>query len=605
MTEIEHQNEQDHPVWGSPDGTVFQMLRRLQEHSRSNVPAMMAQRSMNSFTLHEEPIPKEARDVVYVTVYPQNPFISEPEVRQMSAEDIRAGFVNSRVRVDDGRGAIAEPDEDGNYLFWPGMPQFDQVSAFYYTTFTLRMYERYAKRAIPWAFPSARITVNPFVGNRANAYYDEQNQVIGFHSFLSNGDEMSTARSADIVSHEAGHAVLDGLRDFYNESFGLGPSAFHESFADITAVLVALHDESLIRRLLEWTKGDLRMSSFVSEVAEHLHEQTKEEQQHRRDHTMYLRNVFNQFAETHFDEMLYTHPQPQTNLSREPHNYSRVFSGAFYDAMVEVYEEINDTMPAYIALHRARDILGYLLMTAIEAGPVGEVNFADMAKSFLSADDVLYNGRHQQLLMNVFDARGILSLDDGKTHLASLRDLPDIRLPDTINTWLAAAQFLEDSVLPVLELHGNPNLSPVATYRNQDGNVFITYFSSEKILLSGSQYGQYHGSSVDAFGGLTLMFDSDNRLRNVCYRPVTDEDKRQIRIMVADYIEAGVVVSGLLPTGIASLKRPPVALWVSEAPLSISDTSESKLVKYPVIFDEIPTQALTFDDYLQAWGDTD
>src|SRR5690606_1079818 len=137
---------------------------------------------------------------------------------------------------------IALTDSEGHYMYWVGTAEFDQVNAFYYTTFTLRMYERYADRQIPWSFPSARLKIDPHVGDLANAFYNEQEQLLGFHTFINkNGEKHSTAQSADIVTHEAAHAILDGLRDLYNESFGLGARSFHESFGDISAILVALH----------------------------------------------------------------------------------------------------------------------------------------------------------------------------------------------------------------------------------------------------------------------------------------------------------------------------------------------------------------------------
>ena len=112
-------------------------------------------------------------------------------------------------------------DADGNYLYWPGTPQFDQVNSFYYTTYTLRMFERYARRTLSWSFPSLRITVDPHVGHEANAFYSEQDRMLGFHSFNHNGEVVSTAWSADIVSHEAGHA----MHSFYSNA----SQAFHNA----------------------------------------------------------------------------------------------------------------------------------------------------------------------------------------------------------------------------------------------------------------------------------------------------------------------------------------------------------------------------------------
>lgn len=583
---------------------IYSMIRQLQEHVRSNIPAMIAQRSLTSFTLNEEEPSPQAQEQILVVVYPQDPFVGEPEVRRMSIHDVRDGLVNGRIRVDDSRGDPAQPDENGNYMYLPGTIEFDQVNAFYYTTFTLRMYERYARRSIPWAFPAARIKIDPHVGNDANAFYDEGNQMLGFHTFTYDGRELSTAQSADIVSHEAAHAILDGIRDLYNESFGLGARAFHESFSDITTVLVALHDDSLIRRLLKWTDGNLRMTNFVSEVAERLVELTQEGTDYLSEHTLYLRNAFNQFKYKPFDDLPFNSPDPMT-LCRQEHSYSRLFSGAFYDILVGIYETLKGNgTPPYIALYRARDLVGRLVVGAIEAGPVGEMTFADMARTFLSVDQVLNDAKHVDVIKRVFAERGILSEQDADDHLSYVNNLPELHLPTAINSWLASMQFLEQDILPALNIESDGELIPLSTHRNADGIAFMTYFSSRSVRLQGEQYGQFSGTKVDVFGGLTLMFDSDDRLRNVCYRPVTDEDVRQIRILTAEMIQAGAIVDQLFSVNQETLhKLMPQGLFVPDSLPGKLDDAAYKLVKYPVIFDEIPEILKGFEDYLKEWGD--
>jgi hypothetical protein len=583
--------------------SIYNMMQQLQEHVRSNIPAMIAQRALTSFTLAEEDLPPQAHEQVQVVVYPQDPFVGESEVRQMSVNDIRSGLVNGRVRIEDSRGREAVPDEHGNYMYLPGTIEFDQVNAFYYATFTLRMYERYAKRSIPWSFAAQRIRIDPHIGNDANAFYDEQNQLLGFHTFTHDDRELSTAQSADIVSHETAHAILDGIRDLYNESFGLGTRAFHESFSDITTVLVALHDDSLIRRLLKWTNGNLRMTSFVSEVAERLVELVQGGDDYLSEHTLYLRNAFNQFTDKPFDELPFTSSN-QLELSRQEHSYSRLFSGAFYDILVGIYEMMKDNGTSdYIALYQARDLVGHLFMMAVEAGPVGEMTFSDMARSFLSMDDVLYEGRNNEVIKRVFAKRGILSEAEADVHIISVHDLPDLRLPSSINSWLASAQFLEDEVLPALGIDARDELTPLSTHRNADGNVFMTYFSSHDTRLQGEQYGKFAGTRVDVLGGMTLMFDVDGRLRNVCYRPVNDEDIRQIQILTAEMIKMGTIVDQLFVTNHEALrKQMPQGLFIVDSLPGKLHDEVYKLVKYPVLFDAIPEDTPDFEDYLSEWG---
>ncbi len=450
---------------------TFHRLRRLQEHSRSNIPAMMMQRSMSTFTLQTEPVPDELMGDVSIVVYPQDPFVGEPAVRQVDANDIRPGLVNSRVRIQDSGGGVAQPDTEGNYMYWPGTKEFDQVNSFYYTTFTLRMYERYARRSIPWSFPTPRIMVDPHVGNEANAFYNEQDRLLGFHYFEAQGEAVSTATSADIVSHEAAHAILDGLRDLYNESFGLGPASFHESFGDMSAVLVALHDDSLVRRLLEWTKGDLRMDSFITAIAEQMTASLRESGMSAPERTVYLRNALNDLKAIPFDELPYVPDNPEMELGRQVHNYSRLFTGAFYDILAGIYEKLSQDMPSHLAVHRARDMVGYMLVSAIELGPVGEFDFSDMARAFLAADAVLYDGRHHGILTEVFGERRILSPAAAADYLKELKDLPNIGLPEALNSALTSALFLEQKVIPALKLPEDIELIPMGAYRNTAGHA--------------------------------------------------------------------------------------------------------------------------------------
>jgi hypothetical protein len=473
------------------------------------------------------------------------------------------------------------------------------------------MYERYAHRALPWSFPVPRISVNPHVGEGSNAFYNEQDRLLGFNSFQVNGEFIFSAQSADVVSHETAHAVLDGLRDLYNESFGLGPTAFHEAFGDMTAVLVALHDDSLVKRLLTWSKGDLRLDNFVTAVAEQIVDRLRTQAGKIHGRTIYLRNALNDLVYKSFDELPYLPDNPQVELGREMHNYSRLFTGAFYDILVGIYEKLRSRPADRLAIHRTRDIVGYMLVCAVELGPVGELDFTDMAKAFLAADHIMYQGKYADILKSVFDKRGILSAADADTFLTSLSQVPDLTLPDTIDSALSAAMFLEEKVAPALKLSPDIELVPMSAYRNAQGYAYLTYFSHRRISLDGAQYQEFNGSHVDVFGGLTLAFDKSGKLHSVFLRPVTDEDVRQIGISTAELIQEGRIVAGTQISGVA-LNKPlhllpgnPKGLWLARPPFldkpAMSSAAESKLVKFPVIFDRLRQPIPDFMSYLRAW----
>ena len=65
---------------------------------------------------------------------------------------------------------------------------------------------------IPWAFEGNRLIVVPHAGYGQNAYYDRQSKSLQFYYFDKDGKTVYTCLSTDIVRHEFGHAVLDGVR---------------------------------------------------------------------------------------------------------------------------------------------------------------------------------------------------------------------------------------------------------------------------------------------------------------------------------------------------------------------------------------------------------
>jgi hypothetical protein len=568
----------------------FNLLRRLQEQNESDAPANIAKKARTSFTLQPEPQPTEGGPgFVNVMVYPQDPFVSAPEVRQMTASYINPGLVNHRFRVHDRLATSAQPDEQGNYMFLPGKLEFDQVNSFYYATFTLRMYERYAQRVLRWSFKDDQIVIDPHSGLGGNAYYSELDHMLGFNGFQDGNEQVQSAQSADIVSHETGHAILDGMRDLYNESFGLGSNAFHESFGDMTAVLVALHDDSLIKRLLDWTKGNLRIDNFISAVAEQVTNRLQARGETIQGRTVYLRNALNKFTDVPFDQLPASPANPDLELSREKHNYSRLFTGAFYEILAAIYEQTRQSAADQIAIHGTRDIVGNLLTTAIELSPVCELTFADMAQAFLAADNLLYDGKHTDILIQVFDQRKILPADQAYAYLDTLKNLPDLRAPTEVDSSEIARTFLRDQIIPKLNLSTDATFEPLAAYRNAAGFVYLTYATTRRIILQGDQFQTYNGSHLDVFGGLTLAFDSANKLRSICYRPVNDEDVRQIGILTADLITQGQVT-------------PLAAANMLSAAFDVDGVhNNALLLKNPTLVDKLPAYVSDFITYLLAW----
>jgi len=117
----------------------------------------------------------------------------------------------------------------------------------------------------------------------------------------------------------------------------------------------------------------------------------------------------------------------------------------------------------------------------------------------------------------------------------------------------------------------------------------MTYASTRRINLRGSQFLSYDGSHLDVYGGITLAFDSEKHLRSMCVRLVADEDVRQIEILTADLIARGQVT-------------PLTAANTFSAAFDVSDTfSTDLLLKNPMLIDKLPAYVSDLVSYLIEW----
>jgi hypothetical protein len=232
----------------------------------------------------------------------------------------------------------------------------------------------------------------------------------------------------------------------------------------------------------------------------------------------------------------------------------------------------------------------------------------------------LHDGHYSDVIAQVFEDRGILLLSEAERFTNALKTLPDVHLPDTMNSALAAALFLEDNVAPALKIPSDLELIPLHAYRNAAGYAYLAYFSHRRVALDGSEFRQYNGSRLDAFGGLTLMFNPDGKLCSAYYRPVRDEDAHQIHQNAADMIDQGLVVpagNGQRPSadvmgaeaeqtpvaGPMYLDNPPKAVWLPSEPDDDPSKADEppRLVKLPAQVDKIPRHLSSLVTYLQAW----
>ena len=168
------------------------------------------------------------------------------------------------------------------------------------------------------------------IGMDINAYYTRQS--LEFYHYPYKNRIFYSGASAEIVSHEAGHAILDALRpDLWNAKL-LEVAAFHEGFGDCIALMTSLSDRAIRVGLLA-AAPDLRKANFVETFGEEISAVIKAN--YPTSSGAGPRRLFNKLQWT-FPETLPHNGNPGTLLN-ESHAFGQLVGGVYYDLIAEIY----------------------------------------------------------------------------------------------------------------------------------------------------------------------------------------------------------------------------------------------------------------------------
>jgi hypothetical protein len=143
-------------------------------------------------------------------------------------------------------------------------PRFHAQNVYALVMRTLSRFEHALGRRISWGFDGQQIKVAPHAFQAANAFYSREAQGLLFGYFpAERGGFVYTCLAHDIVVHETTHAILDGLREHYQELSHPDQAAFHEGFADVVAILSVFSLPGVVEALLAPGKGDALPASAL------------------------------------------------------------------------------------------------------------------------------------------------------------------------------------------------------------------------------------------------------------------------------------------------------------------------------------------------------
>ncbi len=237
-----------------------------------------------------------------------------------------------------------------------------------------------------------------------NAYYD-RTALKFFHDSVS-GVTVFSGASPDVLCHELGHAVLDSIKPELWDAASDEIAAFHEAFGDISSILSALELMSFREAVLAQTGSKLYQSSSLSRLAEQLGWGIRQRYPDAVDPDC-LRNAVNKFV--YASPLNLPHDGPNSSLSSEPHSFSRVFSGAFFEAFASMFDQQSSQDEA--SLLETSRMAGELLVYAVKSAPVLPEFYSQVAIHMVEGAQNRFAAKFANAIKGAFVRRGILSLE--------------------------------------------------------------------------------------------------------------------------------------------------------------------------------------------------
>jgi len=325
----------------------------------------------------QPPVPLPYAFGARVLVWKQDPSVAEIGTRKAFLPGIvLAGPRDARIASGSPGIAPVAPNAFGDFVTAPGTAQFDAVHTFAVVRQTLTMYQRALatdgeETPLPWHW-NAEDNLDPLqvfpygLPNTMNAYYSRDENCLKFGDFVPTGAKgrVYTCRSLDIVAHETGHAILDGLKpNWLLASQPPQTGALHESFGDLTAIFLALSQLDQCEAVIAQTKARLHDKTFLADIAEQFGLALGRPNG--------LRNADNDIT--------------LAEAGAEVHALSQVFTGALYDILADIFsfERQPGRQDDAALLHHTAAYLRGLLLRAVLAAPADGAGFADVAGAML------------------------------------------------------------------------------------------------------------------------------------------------------------------------------------------------------------------------------
>jgi hypothetical protein len=437
-------------------------------------------------------------------------------------------------------------------------------------------------RPIPWQSGRGRLLVLPHAGYGSNAFYDRGTGALHFLYFEGrDGRPVYTCLSHDIVTHELGHAVLDGLKPYYNEISSVQTAGFHEYFGDALAIASSLTFREVLARAVgagARTLGTDLIGRIAREFGTAMpggagHLRAASEKKTVAD----LKGVY------------------------EEHDHSKLLTNVFFSFLGWLYERrLRKRMGRASGKVKGNDAVAALVTSARQAARTffrgldycapTDVTYLDYARAILVDDEVGYRGDEmgaRAQIRRLFKERGVAKSDDEFAPERPLRNR-DLRpydveriaaTPEEAYRFLDANRDAERLDIPyganllITKLIRTRKISEGGYYPPRE--VILEFVWPEDVTLDGVPHRDLRGKRFTLWCGGTLVFDHDGNVLSYALRKATQERKQDLLRYVTHLSSKGRIGLAGLDTDFAGRDRHRV---VAEA-----DAQRARLRRNPAL----------------------
>jgi hypothetical protein len=386
--------------------------------------------------------------------------------------------------------------------------QFRQVNVWAILQRALAFFEKGQGlgRRIPFGFEGNRLIVVPHAGYGENAFYDRDSKSLQFYYFDKDGERIYTCLSADIINHEFGHALLDGVRPHYMESILPETGAFHEFIGDLAAILITLRNNKFRGWLAAKTNGKLKRAKVLSSIAQQFGKAVTD--------NAYLRSAQNKYKMSDITDM------------DGPHKISQVLTATMFDILMGFGNDYIDSRgeTAKNAFYHAIEKMQRIAIQPLDLLPPVDVTFKDYALAVLRMQTIsnpLDPFQYFDLILNCFVKRKILTRKEANNlkkpgqlyERLSLNVFHDIG--SIARSRATAYRFLDDN-RKALFIPRNQDILISDLYdsnkyasqgKRLPRQIILEYIWHEELILEGVDFGKYEDQTTSITCGGTLVFD--------------------------------------------------------------------------------------------------